>query len=152
MQSDHRSIPRHVYEFRWSWLDARRSSPILPTLTLWPHSVPTHLYITLVHLWLGDCRPRPGKEGEGRGRKSITFCHSQPLNTEEPNHNLGESFKTYFNEEVKTEASPFTQPTREQPNCHRVKDGHMWNNFSCYDSETGVAGVFFSSLQPGSGG
>lgn len=31
--------------------------PILPTPTLWPHSVPTHLYITLVHLWCGWLPP-----------------------------------------------------------------------------------------------
>lgn len=40
----------HVFEFHWSWLDANRSSPVLPTPTLWPHRVPIHLYITLFHL------------------------------------------------------------------------------------------------------
>lgn len=38
------------FEFHWSWLDARGSSPILPVPTLWPHSVPTYPYITLVDL------------------------------------------------------------------------------------------------------
>lgn len=40
----------HVFEFHGSWLDANRSSPILTTPTLWPHRVPTRLYITPVHL------------------------------------------------------------------------------------------------------
>lgn len=36
----HPPFPPHVSELHWSWLDASRSSPILPTPTLWPHMVP----------------------------------------------------------------------------------------------------------------
>lgn len=48
--AEYLSIPPHVFEFHWSWLDAKRSSPILLIPSLWPHTVLTHPYITLRYM------------------------------------------------------------------------------------------------------
>ena len=71
------SIPPRVFELHWSWLDARKTSPILPIPALWPHSVPTHLYITLVHLCQGDCCPKPLNKDRRHGGIKIYFYHQK---------------------------------------------------------------------------
>lgn len=74
MQSNHCSILPCL----WISLELEWSQEILPRPSYshpWPDSVPTHQYITLIHLMWGDCRPQPVKETESHsGRKISPFA------------------------------------------------------------------------------